>query len=140
MLTAVPLGVLTEIFPEPLIEGTLVEILVEVAELTMAFVILNFVLSFEAVVSKFVPVIVTLVPAAPIVGDKLVIVGALEAATVKFVLLETVPAEVVTAITPVVAPVGTVVEICVAVDAVTVAVTPLKVTVFWLGVVLNAVP
>jgi hypothetical protein len=140
VLTAAPFGVLTAIFPEPLINGTLVEMLVALAELTTAWVILNFVLFFEAVVSKLVPLTVTLVPEAPIVGVKLLIVGALEAETVKEVLLETEPAEVVTLIGPVVAPVGTVVTICVAVAEATVAVTPLNVTVFWLGVVLNAVP
>lgn len=73
-------------------------------------------------------------------GEKLVIVGAFEEATVKEVALETDPDDVVTEIKPVVAPEGTVVTICVAVDDVTVAETPLKVTVFELGVVLNAVP
>ena len=130
----------TETFPEPLIVGTVVEILVEVAELTVEFVILNLVLFFDAVVSKFVPLMVTLVPEAPMVGDRLVIVGAVDAATVNEVLLETEPAEVVTLIAPVVAPLGTVVTSSVAVAEVTVAVVPLKVTVFELGVVLNAVP
>ena len=87
-----------------------------------------------------VPLIVTVVPAVPIVGVKLVIVGASEAATVKDVLLETLLADVVTVIGPVVAPVGTLVMICVAVAETTVAVTPLNVTVFWPGVVLKAVP
>jgi hypothetical protein len=50
------------------------------------------------------------------------------------------PAGAVTAIDPVVAPAGTVVTICVAVDAVTVAFVPLNVTVFWPGVALNPVP
>jgi hypothetical protein len=50
VLTAVPFGVVTETFPEP-VTGTLVEILVEVAELTRVFVIFSFVLFFEAVVS-----------------------------------------------------------------------------------------
>ena len=56
---------------------------------------------------KFVPVIVTLVPAGPLVGVKLVIVGAL-ALTVKLVALVAVPAGVVTLSGPVVAPAGTV--------------------------------
>ena len=56
---------------------------------------------------KFVPVIVTLVPAGPLVGVKLVIVGGL-AVTVKVLALVAVPPAVVTLTGPVVAPVGTV--------------------------------
>jgi hypothetical protein len=61
------------------------------------------------VVWKFVPVIVTGVPAAPIVGVKLVMVGALlEDVTVNGLPLVAEPDGVVTAIVPVVAPDGTV--------------------------------
>ena len=56
---------------------------------------------------KFVPLIVTLVPVDPLVGVKLVIVGAL-ALTVKLAALVAVPADVVTLSGPVVAPDGTV--------------------------------
>ena len=56
---------------------------------------------------KFVPLIVTLVPVDPLVGVKLVIVGAL-ALTVKLAALVAVPAGVVTLTGPVVAPAGTV--------------------------------
>jgi hypothetical protein len=56
---------------------------------------------------KFVPLIVTLLPTAPLVGVKLVIVGAL-ALTVKLLALVAVPPGVVTLTGPVVAPVGTV--------------------------------
>ena len=76
----------------------------------------------------------------PIVGVKLVIVGAVDALTVKGALLVAEPAGVVTAINPEVAPDGTLVTIWVAVAEVTTAATPLKVTLFWLGVVLNPVP
>ena len=55
---------------------------------------------------KFVPLIVTLVPAGPLAGVKLVIVGALD--TVKLLALVAVPPGVVTLIGPVVAPAGTV--------------------------------
>jgi hypothetical protein len=55
---------------------------------------------------KFVPLIVTLVPASPLVGVKLVIVGGLS--TVKFVALVAVPPGVMTLSGPVVAPAGTV--------------------------------
>jgi len=91
-------------------------------------------------VSKFVPLIVRLVPEVPIVGVKLLIVGAVDAVTVKGPLLVAEPEGVVTAMEPVVAPDGTVVTICVVVAEVIVAATPLNVTVFWLAVVLNDVP
>ena len=55
---------------------------------------------------KFVPLIVTLVPAGPLVGVKLVIVGGLT--TVKLLALVAVPPGVVTLSGPVVAPAGTV--------------------------------
>jgi hypothetical protein len=56
---------------------------------------------------KFVPLIVTLVPAGPLVGVKPVMVGAL-ALTVKVLALVAVPPGVVALIGPVVAPAGTV--------------------------------
>jgi hypothetical protein len=56
---------------------------------------------------KFVPFIVTLVPAGPLVGLKFAIVGAL-ADTVKLLVLVAVPPDVVTLSGPVVAPAGTV--------------------------------
>ena len=102
--------------------------------------VLNRVLLLNAVVSKLVPLIETEVPLVPIVGVKLLIVGALELTTVKLVALEIDPAGEVTLIKPVVAPEGTLVTILVAVDEVTVAAVPLNVTVLLLGVVLNAVP
>jgi len=62
-------------------------------------------------------------------GVKPVIVGAPEfVRTVKFVVLDTDPDGVVTVIGPVVAVAGTLTEICVAVAAVAVADTPLKLT------------
>jgi hypothetical protein len=57
---------------------------------------------------NFVPLIVTLVPTGPLVGVKLVIVGAL-AMTVNALALVAVPSGVVTLIGPVLAPGGTVV-------------------------------
>ena len=56
---------------------------------------------------KLVPLIVTLVPAGPLVGVNPVIVGAL-AAIVKLLALVAVPPDVVTRRGPVVAPAGTV--------------------------------
>jgi hypothetical protein len=55
---------------------------------------------------KLVPLIVTLVPAGPLVGVKLVIVGGIR--TVKLLALVAVPPAVVTLSGPVVAPAGTV--------------------------------
>jgi hypothetical protein len=55
---------------------------------------------------KFVPLIVTLAPTAPLVGVKLVMVGGLT--TVKEVPLVAVPVGVVTPSGPVVAPAGAV--------------------------------
>ena len=74
-LVAVPASVETEIRPEPVEAGTLVSSDVAVAALIDARVVLIFARLLLAVVSKFVPVIVTAVPAVPIVGVKLVIVG-----------------------------------------------------------------
>ena len=59
----------------------------------------------EVVPVKFVPVITTLVPTGPLVGEKPAIVGA--AITVKLLAVLAVPPGVVTAIGPVVAPEGT---------------------------------
>lgn len=72
---------------------------------------MNLLLLFAAVVSKLVPLTVTEVVGVPIVGLKLVIVGALDVLTVKDVALEAEPPGEVTAITPVVADEGTVVTI-----------------------------
>ena len=78
--------------------------------------------------AKFVPVITTLVPGEPLVGLRLVIVGA--PITVKVSALVAVPPGVVTAIDPVVAPAGTVAVICVEESTVNmVALVPLKATV-----------
>ena len=55
---------------------------------------------------KFVPLIVTPAPTGPLVGVKLVIVGA--GTTVKVLALVAVPPAVVTLSVPVVAPAGTV--------------------------------
>lgn len=64
----------------------------------------------NVVAVKFVPLIVTTDPWPPIVGEKEVIVGA--AVTMKSVELAPVPTALVTAILPVVAPIGTVAVIC----------------------------
>jgi hypothetical protein len=90
------------------------------------------------VVVKFVPVMVTAAPTAPDVGDRLVMLGA--ATTVNVFLLLAVPPTVTTTL-PVVAPVGTVKTIEVALQLVMlVAVVPLNVTVLVLCVVPKFVP
>ena len=140
LLTAEPFNVETLIFPDVAAGGTVVPSDVDVALPTTAAVALNRSALRFAVVSKFVPLTVTLVPITAVVGEKLVIVGADEATTVKAVALVALPDGVATAIVPVVAVAGTLVTICVVVELVTVAVTPLNVTVFWPGVALNPVP
>jgi hypothetical protein len=65
----------TEIFPVVVPVGTLISSWVEEADVTTAVVLLNFTLLFTAVALKFVPVIITVEPIAPEVGEKEVIVG-----------------------------------------------------------------
>ena len=81
-LTAVPKGVVTLRWPEVAFVGTPVVTVVEVAAMTVASVALNRRRSFNRVVSKCVPVTVTAVPATPMVGVKLEIVGAPAVVTV----------------------------------------------------------
>src|SRR5207245_11637495 len=75
---------------------------------------------------KAVPVSVTLAPTAPLVGEKLVMVGG--GMTVKELALVPVPPAVVTPMVPVVAPVGTVAVIWVAEFTVNAAVVPVNFT------------
>ena len=103
-LVAVPPGVVTEMVPVVAPVGT-ATVIWEIAFTVKlpALVPLN----LTAVTPvKLVPVRITEVPTAPLLGLKLVIVGA-TTVTVKLVLLVTVPPGVVTAIGPVVAPLGT---------------------------------
>jgi hypothetical protein len=141
VLTTFPEGAVTVICEEVAAVGTVAPILVAVEEETKASVRLNRTALFAGVIEKFVPLTVTAVPGVPIVGLNPVIVGAEDAAvTVKDAVLVAEPPGAITWIVPVVAPLGTLVVICVEVEAVTVAVTPLNLTVFWLGVALNPVP
>src|SRR5947209_18124139 len=121
-LTAVPKGVVTLRWPEVAFVGTPVVTVVEVAAVTVASVALNRRRSFNSVVSKWVPVTVTAVPATPMVGVKLEIVGAPAVVTVNGCGLVADPLGVVTLNVPVLAPAGTVVTSCVDVLAVTTAV------------------
>src|SRR5438046_10240079 len=84
-------------------------------------------LNFTAVAPvKPEPLIVTLVPTAPLVGENELMLGA--TVTVKLVELVAVPLGVVTLIVPVVAPFGATVVICVSEATVKVAAVPLNAT------------
>ena len=78
---------------------------------------------------RLVPVIVTAVPTCPLVGVKLLMVGAGTASvTVKLSVELALPPGVVTEIFPVVAPLGTVAAIWVELATVKAAFVPLKAT------------
>jgi hypothetical protein len=139
-LIAVPVGVVTERRPDPVPPGTVVPTLVVVASVAHDRARpLKMTLSFAGLGSKLVPAIVTAVPGVPIVGVKLVIVGASDA-TVNTATLVADPVGEVTPIGPVVACAGTVVTISVGVAETTVAATPLKLTEFSEAVALKPVP
>jgi hypothetical protein len=140
LVTKVPVGIFNEICPDVAAVGTLVEMLVAVAELTRVERRFNLVLSFAAVGSKFAPLMVMTVPAVPIDGVKPVITGAVEAVTVKLVVLVAEPFGAVTVIGPLVAPEGTATAICVGEADDIVALVPLNLTVSWLAVLLKPVP
>src|SRR5438876_729432 len=124
-LVAVPAGVVTLSGPLVAPLGTVAEIAVaEVTEKLTALVPLK---RTAVAPVKAVPVSVTLLPTGPLVGAKLVIVGA--GITVKLLVLVAVPPGVVTLMGPLVAPLGTVAAI--EVDEVTeklTALVPLNVT------------
>jgi hypothetical protein len=109
-LVAVPAGVVTAITPLFAPVGTVALICVALRTVNEAGLVLNVT---EVAPVKFVPVIVTVVPIFPLVGEKLVIVGAAGGAvTMKPLALVAVPPGVVTPISPLVAPLGTVAVIC----------------------------
>ena len=106
-----PAGVEMAMWPDVALAGTVVLTWVFVALVTAACEVLNVTLSL-ARMSKLVPLMDTAVPAVPMAGVKLVIVGAPEfAATVKLVVLVADPEGLVTVIGPVVAAAGTVATI-----------------------------
>jgi hypothetical protein len=124
-LVPVPAVFVTLIFPVVAPAGTVA--LICVSELTVNVVALVPLKLTPLAPVKPVPVSVTLVPIGPLVGVNEVITGT--AATVKFAALVPVPAEFVTLIFPLVAPVGTVALICVSeLTANVVALVPLKLT------------
>src|SRR2546428_3504669 len=101
-LVAVPPGVVTLTGPVFAPAGTVAWIAVSEVTVKVALVPLN---ATAAAPVKLVPLIVTLVPTGPLVGEKPAIVGALT--TVKELALAAVPDGVVTLSGPVVAPGGT---------------------------------
>ncbi len=123
-LVAVPPGVVTLILPVTAPVGTVAVICVEELTVKLADTPPNFA---EVAPVKFVPMIVTTVPALPLAGENEVMVGA-PVVTVKFFELVALPAGVVTVIFPVVAPDGTVAVILPEVLTVKEAETPLNFT------------
>jgi hypothetical protein len=115
--------------------GTLME--VPLHEVGVAVVPLNLTVLLPWVAPKFVPVMVTDVPAGPEVGERLVMLGA--ATTVKLFPLLATP-DTVTTTFPVVAPAGTVAVILLALQLVAVAPVPLNLTVLVPWVVPNPLP
>jgi hypothetical protein len=106
-LVAIPAVVVTVILPVVEPEGTVAITLPSFTKLKVAVVPLNLT---PLTPVKWFPLIVTEVPATPLDGEKLLIVGRLlPPVTVKFELLVAITAVVVTVILPVVAPAGTVV-------------------------------
>ena len=122
-LLAVPSVVVTDINPVVAPVGTGAVICVAETIVKLVAVLLNFT---PVVGEKFVPLIVTTVPTAPLVGVKDVIVGG--KSTVKFVQLVPVPTALVADIGPLVAPAGTVEVICVDEFTAKLALTPLNFT------------
>lgn len=121
-LVAVPADVVTTIGPVVASAGTVAVILM--AELTVKVVAEMPLKLTDVAPVKLAPLIVTLAPAGPLVGEKLVIRGA----TTKFAALVAVPPAVVTLMGPVVALAGTVAVIWVLEFTVNVAAVPLNLT------------
>lgn len=121
VLVAVPSSVVTVMGPLGAPTGTVAVIVPELLTVNVVGCPLN-----ETAVApvKFVPLIVTTVPAAPTAGAKEVMPGV----TVKRVVVATGPPGVVTVMGPVVAPAGTVVVIVPEASTVKAAATPLKET------------
>jgi hypothetical protein len=115
----------TTTFPVVAPPGTVTVMLVALQLETVAVVPLKLTVPDPCVEPKFVPVMVTAAPTAPVVIDRLVMLGA--GTTVKEDPLLFTP--VFTTTFPVVAPVGTVTATLVTLQLVTVAAVPLNFTV-----------
>jgi hypothetical protein len=137
LLIVTPL-VVTEIFPVEAPTGTCVVMLVGDDAETVVVTPLNLTTFSIGVAPKFVPVIITSAPTAPLVGLKLVIVGVDK--IIKLVALLMVTPLTVTVIFPEVAAFGTITVILVEVEETTTAFTPLNLTTLLAGVGLKFVP
>lgn len=122
-LVAVPPGVVTLTGPDVAPPGT--EVLIWLSEVTVKVADAPLNVKSVAPVNPE-PEMITLVPTDPLDGLKELMAGA--KVTVKFAELVAFPPGVVTLIAPVVAPLGTDVEICASEVIVKVAAVPLKVT------------
>ena len=80
-LLTVPTEVVTEILPVVALAGTTATSWVVVPELSVAVMPLNLTVLEPSVALKFVPVMVTLVPTAPLEGENVVMVGMVGGAT-----------------------------------------------------------
>src|ERR1700693_4524176 len=107
---AVPPGVVTLITPVAAVAGTDVLMCASSVTVNVALTPLKNFTALPPVNPE--PVIVTAVPAGPLVGLKLVIVGVADEVTVKLVVEVTVPPGAVTVIAPVAAVAGTDVLMC----------------------------
>jgi hypothetical protein len=116
----------TTTFPVVAPDGTVTPMLVALQLVTLAAVPLKLTVPDPCVDPKFVPVIVTAAPTAPVVIDRLVMLGA--ETTVKVSPLLFTPLANTTTF-PVVAPDGTVTPMLVALQLVTLAAVPLNLTV-----------
>jgi hypothetical protein len=121
---ALPPGVVTEILPVVAALGTVAAICVALFTVKLAAVPLK---ASAVAPVRLLPVMVTTVPMAPLAGAKLAMLGA-GACTVKLLAERAFPPAVVTEILPLVAPLGTVAAICVALFTVKLAAVPLNAT------------
>jgi hypothetical protein len=117
----------TTTFPVVAPVGTVTTMLVALQLVAVAAVPLNLTVLVPCVAPKFVPVMVTLAPTTPVVGFRLVRLG-VRTVTVKLTPLLATPPTVTTTF-PVVAPVGAVTTMLVALQLVAVAAVPLNLTV-----------
>jgi hypothetical protein len=140
VLVALPYGVVAETRPDVAPTGTLVLISSAVALVTCESVTLNLAALVVGVVWKLVPAMFTAVPGLPILGVNPVTVGLFARPMVKGCVLEVEPVGVVTVMSPVDAPMGTVVTISVLEADTIVASAPLNLTLSCVVVALNPVP
>jgi hypothetical protein len=127
----------TENGPEDAPDGTTATIVVSLQVKTAALVPLSETVLPPCVTPKFTPVMVTELPTGPEVGDRPAVPG--DPSTVKYDPLLATPDTVITTF-PLEAPVGTAAKTAVALQLVTLAVTPLNVTVLVPCVVPKFVP